>query len=676
MHRMTRPTTMFQKVKKHTFKSRKSARQRSLALEPLEDRRLLAIDVTNLGLEAFGLADSFQLEGELLAIEVSEFSRQTDLNTDGDLDDVVMQVFDSRAAATTNLGLAQRTLSSGGTPEYSIEGNVLALFVSEMAQGGSDLNGDGDVSLFDQVLHVYDAREHTTTNLEVAATWLHFSGNLLAFGVSEFRQGNTDLNGDGDTHDTVLHVYDVVTGDTTNLELAADVSAIDGSRLALHVSESAQGNSDLNGDGDSVDAVLHIHDFATGETMNSALAFNTGLKGSLFSGHLAAIAVSEADQGYADLNHDGDTLDQVMHVYDLATRETTNLMLDGRSGFELDGDLLAILVSEGAQGKTDLNADGDIGDAVLHVFDGETGTLDNLGLAALGEIRMDGHLLAFVVPESRQGNVDLNGDGDMSDSVMHIFNNDTAIVTNLGLHKQGRFEWENNRLAFFVSERSQGGTDLNGDGDAFDSIVLHVFDASTGVANNVGLAGINFLELSGDLVAFGVSEIAQGGTDLNGDGDAADFSVLHVYNTRTEIAANIGYASLFFHLDGRGIAFQAMESLQGNTDLNGDGDTVDRVMHFADLTSLIPDPVVLIEQLTKDIAALDLQFGIENSLNAKLEGVLKLLGADLGSEEAITGKLQALINEIEAQQEKRISAEAADLLIADISGLLGLMEAS
>ena len=48
-------------------------------IESLEDRRLLAIDVTNLGFDSFGLGDSFQLEGDLLASKVSESSEQTDL---------------------------------------------------------------------------------------------------------------------------------------------------------------------------------------------------------------------------------------------------------------------------------------------------------------------------------------------------------------------------------------------------------------------------------------------------------------------------------------------------------------------------------------------------------------------------------------------------------------------
>ena len=49
----------------------------------------------------------------------------------------------------------------------------------------------------------------TATNVGLdASLGFRLDGNLVAFGVFESNQGNTDLNGDGDTNDTVLHVFD------------------------------------------------------------------------------------------------------------------------------------------------------------------------------------------------------------------------------------------------------------------------------------------------------------------------------------------------------------------------------------------------------------------------------------------------------------------------------------
>src|SRR5262245_34958906 len=90
-------------------------------------------------------------------------------------------------------------------------------------------------------------------------------------------------------------------------------------------------------------------------------------------------------------------------------------------------------------------------------------------------------------------------------------------------------------IPFAVSEPDQG-ADLNGDGDKED-FVLHVRRAADGAVINLGLAvqdvagsggRLGISSVSGDLVAFAVGEQAQGGTDLNGDGDTNDF-VLHVY---------------------------------------------------------------------------------------------------------------------------------------------------
>ena len=57
------------------------------------------------------------------------------------------------------------------------------------------------------------------TNLGLATHQNQFDGDLLAFAIPESGQGNTDLNGDGDTLDSVVHVYDASSGTTTNLGL-------------------------------------------------------------------------------------------------------------------------------------------------------------------------------------------------------------------------------------------------------------------------------------------------------------------------------------------------------------------------------------------------------------------------------------------------------------------------
>ena len=89
-------------------------------------------------------------------------------------------------------------------------------------------------------------------------------GNLVVFGAFESRQGNTDMNGDGDALDRVLHIHDTVTATTVNLGQATDgfVNPPDGNLLSFLVKETAQDNTDLNGDGDVGDMVLHVADLS------------------------------------------------------------------------------------------------------------------------------------------------------------------------------------------------------------------------------------------------------------------------------------------------------------------------------------------------------------------------------------------------------------------------------
>ncbi|MCZ6793153.1 MAG: dockerin type I repeat-containing protein, partial [Planctomycetota bacterium] len=131
------------------------------------------------------------------------------------------------------------------------------------------LNGDGDAE--DRVVHVPDLDTGTTTNLELAPS----GGGRILYGTRLFfrvrEQGGQDLNGDGDSEDSVLHLHDLDTGTTTNLELAGRVSFSSGKWLAFAVSESEQG-ADLNGDGDSDDdSVLHVADWSTFSPLPSFL---------------------------------------------------------------------------------------------------------------------------------------------------------------------------------------------------------------------------------------------------------------------------------------------------------------------------------------------------------------------------------------------------------------------
>ena len=93
------------------------------------------------------------------------------------------------------------------------------------------------------------------TNL--AASDAILGDDWIAYSVRESVAGE-DLNRNGDISkdDSVVHVRKLSTGDTRNLGLAGKASGISGDWLVIAVWESRQ-RENLNGDGDTWDSVAH-----------------------------------------------------------------------------------------------------------------------------------------------------------------------------------------------------------------------------------------------------------------------------------------------------------------------------------------------------------------------------------------------------------------------------------
>jgi hypothetical protein len=304
------------------------------------------------------------LEGGAVGFLVSEDDQgHRDRNGDGDEADKVAAVWDPATGATTNLGLAG--LASAGHSGSAGDGR-LALTVVEADQGGRDLNQDGDAD--DNVVHVWDP--HTgMENLKLAASRYHVNfravgSRRLAFLVTEEEHGGRDRNGDGDASDFVVHIWEAGAG-TRNLELASlGLVALDSAVVAFRVFEDAQGGTDLNGDGDDDDAALHVWDPATG-------ARNLGISAMgiwALEGGRVAFSVWETHEGGRDRNGNGDTIDELLHVWDPESDTVIDLGFASITGppESLGAGRLAFLVYEGMQ-HADLNGDGDRSDHVLHV---------------------------------------------------------------------------------------------------------------------------------------------------------------------------------------------------------------------------------------------------------------------------------------------------------------------
>jgi hypothetical protein len=89
----------------------------------------------------------------------------------------------------------------------------------------------------------------------------------------------------------------------------------------------------------------------------------------------------------------------------------------------------------------------------------------------------------------------------------------------------------------------------------------------------------------------------------------------------------------------------------------------------------VKDPVEMIAALIDKVTDLNLQQGIENSLDVKLDAALAaLVDVNQNNNVAAIGSLNALINAIEFQRGNKISVEQADDLIADILRIIELLE--
>lgn len=503
------------------------------------------------------------------AFRVTEAGQgMADLNGDGDAADHVLHIVPQASGPVLAVGLASDDYGP------ALAGRWVALAVPESAQGGGDLNGDGDAG--DAVLHLVDSHvgSVSVTGMAASGARLALSERYAAFAVSEVAQGGIDLNGDGNTFDLVLHHVDIAGGAITNVGLEVSTVAIEGNLIHGLVFEFFYGQ-DLNGDGDLSDNVPYLVDAEQGTVLVLTSAANSPIQA---TDGFVVYAVLEASVG-ADLNGDGDLGDLVTQVLDVAAGTTTNTGLAQHTQLLCEGPYVALVVPEGPQGA-DLNGDGDLGDFVVHSVHLPTVTATNTGLSG-SIVGIQGRLLTLRVSESFQS-LDLNGDGDALDSVVHVVRLGSGSVTNLGL-MGGPIALGGRLIGFEVRESDQGMRDLNGDGDTFDW-VWHVHDAAVGTTTNLGTeVSLHTTDIAGeDFLIYGVREGVSGVQDLNGDGDTDD-SVLHLLrpdlppqNLALDVVGPAWFA-------GRRVLFAVREAKQGSADLNGDGDTSDQVVHVLDV---------------------------------------------------------------------------------------------
>ena len=511
---------------------------------------------------------SLHARGEnLVAFEVDELSQGADLNSDGDLEDGVLHVIDPELNIRTLHATSDSTPygSSGGL--IAVVGDVVYYAVREASEGGQDLNGDG--SAYGHILHRYDARLGTPENLMIPVNTFKSSSKQVVFGV---RESTIDLNGDGDLLDFVLQAVSEG-GAVSNLGVAGAVKALGTEFGIVGVEESQQGGIDLNGDGDAKDTIAHVFDYETGTVENLALPV-TGVR--VVDG-VAYLSVMERGHRQ-DLNGDGDLVDRVGHVYRHSESSVTNTRLaeDGVESPVMGSDHIVIHVDEEAQGGTDLNGNGVVGESVHHAFDISSSVSTNLRTTrrtSRWNRVVDGRFVS-ITPEPR----DVNGDGDTDDTVARIIDLRTKRMSFVPASVL-RFDAMGRTLVLLLSETGDG-KDWNGDGDTTDNVV-GTYDMVSRRLRSLGLAGE--FRVSEEVLLVSAYETWQGNLDLNGDSDSLD-PVLHYVSLPSGRSTNLGIAAITYGVHaswGEELGLiPVRERLQGGEDLNGDGDSIDDVYYL------------------------------------------------------------------------------------------------
>ena len=121
---------------------------------------------------------------------------------------------------------------------------------------------------------------------------------------------------------------------------------------------------------------------------------------------------------------------------------------------------------------SDLNGDGDTEDPILSVWDSRLDEVRLTEWSSTGTIDTEG-LTALIATQEESADRDLNGDGDAEDSVLSFLELETGRIREVGFaFTQAKFASET-RAVILVDEAMEGKEYLIGDFSAADTMLGH-----------------------------------------------------------------------------------------------------------------------------------------------------------------------------------------------------------
>jgi cysteine-rich repeat protein len=539
----------------------------------------------NASVSADGRAVAFDSDASNLApdtngVNLDVFVHDRDADGDG--------IFDEPGAISTVLVSVDSQRVQGNqqstSPSISTDGRFVAFQSNNDLMPGGDANGaNSDVFLHDRDADEDGVFDEDPTLEPGAIETVLASKSSLGF-QADSSSDTASISWDGRVVAFKSQGKNLAPGDTNNkqdvfLHHAASTQTV---RTSVHSSGSqGSNNSDepwVSGDGrfvafastatdlapDGLSAQdVFVHDAATGHTALMSVS-SSGTQGTAASSSPSIspegrfVAFSTLSPLTGDSNGKQDVF-----VRGPDTSQASLTAFDRTGDGRLDDTVLRVLDTSVGGPPTDLCP----AEAVAVVASCTGGTNDGQACTASSECTGEGATCvsraAFLRPEwaGATSNAactgesltgpDLNGDADAEDLVVQLY--DGSAVHNLGCAATD-IALSPTVVAALVPEADQGAGSLNGDGDS-DDLVLHVRapsgPASCGQWANTGLAG-DAVSVSGDVVVVITPECDEGGdsetdgcpppggTDLNGDGDAADRVVRLVDGTTGNLIPIVG----------------------------------------------------------------------------------------------------------------------------------------
>ncbi len=224
-------------------------------------------------------------------------------------------VHDARTGQTRELGVDASAVTTSGDVAAVIDATSQTLTAWRWGNAGPSPTPDATQAAADAIGITTGCGKQCSTRVVILA--------------SEAREGKS-LNGDPDTTDLVprFRRYDA-SGEAWEETGLAARDFVAGDRIvAFRVSEREQGNSDLNRDGDTDDTVMHVAAFdglgGASRVITTGIAVTEGpdqvwqrlgwRRPYVVMGDSVLFLVFEGDQR-ADLNHDGDELDVLLVIF-------------------------------------------------------------------------------------------------------------------------------------------------------------------------------------------------------------------------------------------------------------------------------------------------------------------------------------------------------------------------